>query len=67
MSAMRWESRAARWMLVRLSQSCGFVVRTGWRWLGLGLGEKAIAEKLEGASGWEAASMYSGVEIWRRY
>ena len=64
MSAMRWESRAARWMLVRLSQSCGFVVRTGWRWLGLG--EEAVAEGLEGASGGETASMYSGVEIWRK-
>ena len=61
MSAMRWESRAARWMLVRLSQSCGLVVRTGWRWLGLG--EKGVAEELEEASGWETASMYSGVEI----
>ena len=60
MSAMRWESRAARWTLVRLSQSCGLVVRTGWRWLGLE--EKVVAE--EGAvAGWETASMYSGVEI----
>ena len=33
----------------------------------LGLGEKAVAEELEAASGWERASMYSGVEIWRKY